>query len=157
MKTFYLSIGGLEIARLRRVRRLALVAATALGLGGCATLGVAGAEPFTVSQVVAMSRAGEPADAIIAKMRESGTVYRLSASQLAKLHDEGVPDAVVDYMQETYLASIRRRQELEDWDYWTGVDGFWYGGLPYGWPDDWVVLPRVSSPKERDGRPRGGA
>jgi hypothetical protein len=94
--------------------------------------------------VVAMSRAGQPADAILEKVRDSGTVYRLSASQLAKLHDDGVPDAVLDYMQETYLDSIRQRQELDDWQYWTGVGGYWYGGVPYGWPDDWFVLPEGS-------------
>jgi hypothetical protein len=107
-------------------------------------------EPVTVAQVVAMSRAGQPADAIVAKMRESGTVYRLSASQLAGLRDQGVPDTVIDYMQGTYLSAVRQRQELEGWDSWTGVDGYWYGGAPYGWPDDWLGDVGVSSPGDRD-------
>ena len=140
-----LPIGRLEIGRTRGVRPLALIAAAALVLGGCATLGIGGPEPVTVDQVVAMSRSGLPADAILERMRDSGTVYRLSASQLAKLHDDGVPDAVLDYMQDTYLESVRQRQELNDWHYWTGVDGYWYGGLPYGWSDDWFVLPEVPS------------
>lgn len=68
-------------------------------------------------------------------MRVSGTVYRLSASQLAHVHDEGVPDAVVDYMQQTYLGTVRRDRALEDWAHWTfAVDGYWYGDRPYGWP-----------------------
>lgn len=143
MKTWDLSIGGLEIGRTRGLGPLALIAAAALLLGGCATIGIGRPEPVTVDQVVAMSRSGQTTDAMLAKMRESGTVYRLSASQLAKLHDEGVPDAVLDYMQETYLESVRQRQELDDWQYWTGVDGYWYGGLPYGWSDDWLVLPEL--------------
>jgi hypothetical protein len=133
-------------------KRWAWVLATvaALALSGCATLGIGRPRPVTVAQVVAMSRAGEPADAIVAKMRDSGTVYRLSASQLAELRDRGVPDAVIDYMQGTYLAAVQRRQELQDWDSWTGVDGYWYGGLPYGWPDDWLGDVDVSPPVDRD-------
>ena len=69
-------------------------------------------------------------------MRRSGTVYRLKASQLAQLKEEGVPDSVIDYMQETYLDAVRNDQALEDWNRWTMEDdGFWYAGSPYGWPD----------------------
>ena len=85
-----------------------------------------------------MSNEKIPVETMLAKMRESGTIYRLSASQLAHLHDEGVPDAVVDYMQETYLEAVRRHQALEDWAHWTlAVDGYWYGGRSYGWPRPW--------------------
>ncbi len=133
------------LGRLGRV----VVAAT-LVLGGCASLGGGRPQPVTAGQVVAMSRAGEPVATIVERMRASGTVYRLSASQLASLHDQGVPDAVLDFMQGTYLTAVRQHQELEDWDQWTGVDGYWYGGLPYGWPDDWIGLPAVSAPAEHD-------
>jgi hypothetical protein len=124
---------------------MVLAVVSVLTLGGCATLGM-GSRPaaVTVDQVVAMSHAGQPADAIIAKMRKSGTVYRLDASQLAKLHDERVPDAVLNYMQQTYLTAVRNRTELDDWDYWTGLDGYWYGGLPYGWDEDWIGVPWVA-------------
>ena len=57
--------------------------------------------PVTVPQIVLMSKEGVPADEIIEKMRESGTVYILQASQLAQLKEQGVPDAVIDYMQQT--------------------------------------------------------
>jgi hypothetical protein len=71
-------------------------------------------------------------------MRESGTVYRLKASELAKLKEEGFPDAVIDYMQQTYLDAVRRNQALEDWSHWTvGPDQYWYGGGPFGWSDGW--------------------
>ena len=94
--------------------------------------------PVTVPEVVQMSKAGVPVDTLLQKMRDSGTIYRLTASQLVHLHEEGVPNAVLDYMQETYLAAVRRDQALEDWRHWAlAVDGYWYGGRPYGWPRPW--------------------
>ena len=89
--------------------------------------------PVTVPQILLMSKEGVPADEIIEQMRESGTVYRLQASQLAQLKEQGVPDAVIDYMQQTYIDAVRRDQSLEDWDNWTLADDcFWYGG-PWWW------------------------
>jgi hypothetical protein len=92
-------------------------------------------EPVTIPQVLQMSEAGLPAEEIIERMRVSGTVYRLEASRLAMLRDEGVPDEVIDYMQRTYLDAVRRDQRLQDMRYWTpGGPGYWYGGPHYGWP-----------------------
>lgn len=109
---------------------LLLIGASFLFLWGCATV-----EPkvVTVPQIVEMSKAGTPAPDIIRTIRDSRTVYRLSASHLARLREQGVPDAVIDYMQQTYIDSVRRNQELEDWRYWTPYrDGFLYGGPPFG-------------------------
>lgn len=100
-------------------------------------------EPVTVSQVIDMSKASMPSDEIIAKIRASGTIYRLDASQLADLRDQGVPNPVIDYMRQTYLNAIRRDQALEDQSRWTlEADQYGYGGLPYGWPyypDDFII------------------
>jgi hypothetical protein len=85
-----------------------------------------------------MSKEGLPVETILQKMRDSGTTYRLTASQLVRLHEDGVPEAVLDYMQETYLAAVRRDQVREDWRYWAfAADGYWYGGRPYDWPRLW--------------------
>jgi len=85
-----------------------------------------------------MSKAGVPMETIIQKMRDSGTTYRLTASQLVQLHEEGVFNAVLDYTQETYLEAVRRDQALEDWGYWTlAAGGYRYGGRPYGWLRVW--------------------
>lgn len=114
-----------------------------IGVAGCAggLLGP-GPPPLSVSEVVEMSQAGIPAEEIILKMQESGTVYRLSASELVRLHEQGVPDEVLDYMQETYLESVRENQRLEDMRLWNyGYDGYWYGGVPFGWPDSWIIVP----------------
>lgn len=122
---------------LRRVQqRLWLVAMimAALGLGGCASM-FNTPPPVTVPEIIKLSREGVPDYEIIDKMRKSGTVYRLKASQLAELHAQGVPDSVINYMQRTYLQAVRRRQELDDWDNWNELDGWWYGGPYWGWPD----------------------
>ena len=84
------------------------------------------AEPVTVGQVIEMSKEGVPAETIVRKMRDSETVYRLTAAQLAELHDMGIADQVLDYMQQTYIEAERREQIRDDWgerDMW-GV-GFW--------------------------------
>ncbi len=88
---------------------------------GCTTYRL---EPVTVGKVVQMSKSGVSSSQIIAEMRESRTVYPLKASQLARLHEQGVPDDVIDYMQSTYIASARRQQNLQDWYYWTPYGPF---------------------------------
>jgi len=119
-----------------------VIAAAFFFLSGCATLGFTTSSPVTVADIVTMSKDNVPPDQIIQKMRESRTVYRLKASELAKLKQEGVSDAVINYMQQTYLNAVRRNQALEDWSYWnSGLDGYWYGGGPYGWPDEWYEQP----------------
>ena len=115
-----------------------LVSLGSLLLAGCASF-QGTREPVTVPQIIQMSQDKVPAYEIIERMGKSGTTYRLSAAQLANLRQQGVPDPVINYMQRTYLEAVRREQRLDDWTYWTDVDGWWYGGRPYGWSDDWVM------------------
>lgn len=113
-----------------------LILIVALALAGCAT--VAEGPPVTVPQIVAMSQAGTPPDQIIAKIKKSGTTYRLKANQLADLKNKGVPGPVINYMQQTYLDAVRQQQAMADWDRWTqDDDGYWYGGCPYHWGLSW--------------------
>jgi len=85
--------------------------------------------PVTVPQILEMSEAGVPPDTIVQKMRDSGTVYRLQASQLAKLKERGMPDAVLNYMQQTYLDAVRTDQSRADFNNWAMIgDGDVYGG-----------------------------
>lgn len=62
----------------------------------------------TPEEVVQWSREKMAPAQIIQCMRDSHAAYRLSASSLARLHDQGVDDAVIDYMHETHLAAVRR-------------------------------------------------
>jgi hypothetical protein len=68
----------------------------------------------TVDEVVTMSKQGTPADAVIEKMRDSESVYRLSASKLLELKREGVPGEVLDYMEHTYLTEACRQAIWDD-------------------------------------------
>jgi hypothetical protein len=96
-------------------------------------LGEPARPPVTVPQIILMSKEGVPPGEIIDKIQYSGTVYRLQASQLAQLKEQGVSDDVINYMQQTYINAIRSDQSREDWDNWTlAGDGFWYGG-PWWW------------------------
>lgn len=85
-------------------------------LSGCAALEVKRPDPVTVGQVIQMTKRGTPPETIVQKMRDSGTVYGLSAAELAQLHDLGVADPVLDYMQQTYITAERRQQSRGDWD-----------------------------------------
>ena len=49
-------------------------------LGGCSTFGFKEPEPITVGQVIQMNKDGVPPDTIVQKMRDSDTVYRLTAA-----------------------------------------------------------------------------
>jgi hypothetical protein len=63
--------------------------------------------PPSLEQVVEMSQAGKPAVEIIQELQETRAVYPLTGSQIAALHDQGVPDTVLDYLQNAYAESIR--------------------------------------------------
>jgi len=81
-------------------------------LGGCAS---SPSKPqFPVDQVVAMSKQGAPADAVIEKMRDSRSVYPLPASKLLELKREGVSDEVLNYMEQTYLTEACRQAIWDD-------------------------------------------
>ena len=95
--------------------------------GGCSTLGVEQSKPpVTISEVIQMTQEGVPADTIVEKMREAKSVYRLNAAELARLHDRGIADPIINYMQQTYLEAVRREQSLADWNDWAmWGDHFW--------------------------------
>lgn len=110
-------------------------------------------EPVTVPQIVEMSKAGTPEEEILHKMRESGTVYRLQASQLSDLVQQGVSTNVVNYMQQTYLHAVRRDAAYDSWDNWHSYGPYWYGGAPYGWPYERVIVIRERPPPPPPPRP----
>jgi hypothetical protein len=73
--------------------------------GGCA--GMQRRPPPSIDQIVEMGKAGKPAEEIVRELQETRAVYPLTASQIVRLHEQGVPDAVLDYMQNAYADSIR--------------------------------------------------
>ena len=92
-----------------------ILLSSVIQFGGCATLTFKQPEPVTIGQVIEMSKQGVPAGTIVEKMRGSQSAYRLTAAQLAELHDLGIADHVLDYMQQTYIEAERREQSNEDW------------------------------------------
>ena len=88
---------------------LGILAITLL-LGGCATL--ARPESLTMDQVIAASKAGEAPPALIKRLQDSYTVLPLSATDIVRLHEEGVAPEVLDYLQRAQIAEVRRREAL---------------------------------------------
>jgi hypothetical protein len=88
----------------------------------------------TVPDIVQMSNDGMSSKDIIRDIRQSHTAYDLKADQLVKLHEEGVQDSVINYMEETKIDLVRQNQSYESSSYWWPYDGFYYGGFGWGWP-----------------------
>ena len=103
-------------------------------LGGCA--GMERRPPPSLEQVVEMSQAGKPAEEIVRELQDTRAVYPLTGSQIARLHDQGVPDTVLDYLQNAYAESIR-------WEAWRRYDYsfYWYDCF-YCYHRPVIVVPR---------------
>lgn len=56
---------------------------------------------FTLDEIVSDSKQGEAPDEIIAKIKESGSHYELSPTQVLDLHRQGVDAKVLDYIQQS--------------------------------------------------------
>jgi hypothetical protein len=117
------------------------VAAAVFALAGCATLGEPLPPPPSLAEIVASARAGEPAQQIIERMQRSRAVYRLPASALANLREQGVPDPVIDYMQSVHLDVVRFEESMRALSFQGPGWGPW--GPAYGWRDPfWPHRPR---------------
>ncbi len=130
----------------RKLTAYCVALTVALLVSGCATTAVKLPEAPTVEEVVKLSQAGVPPDEIIRRMHEARAVYLLPASELAKLHDQGVSDRVIDYMNQTHLEAVRREEALYQrdlylwygWPSYRGYPGYWWYGAPYGpWAPYW--------------------
>ncbi len=117
----------------RPLRILASVVAWAVvtGATGCANLNKP--PPPSLAEVVQMSDDGLSDDEIITRLHESDAVYPLSAAKILDLDRQGVSTPVLDYMQQAYVASERRRERLTYGDpYWRGhYWGYPCFGCPY--------------------------
>jgi hypothetical protein len=92
--------------------RAACLAFAVLLFAGCA--GLHRGPALVVGEVLELSQSGLPPEEIVERMRAAGGVYRLRASELADLRARGVPDEVIDYMQETWLEQVRREAWIEE-------------------------------------------
>src|ERR1044072_2712959 len=88
-----------------------------LAVAGCA--GMDRRPPPSLDQIVEMSKAGKPPEEIIRELQETRAVYPLTGSQIAKLHEQGVPPSVLDYLQNAYMDRVRWESRMTyDSPYW---------------------------------------
>jgi len=91
------------------------------------------AQLVSVPDIIQMSKDGVSSKDIISEIKQSHTAYDLKADQLIKLHNEGVQDSVINYMEETKIDLISQNQRYASSSYWWPYDGFFYGGFGWGW------------------------
>jgi hypothetical protein len=103
-------------------------------LDGCASM--QHPPPPSIDQIVELAHAGTPAEEMIRQLQDSRAVYPLTATQIVKLHEDGVPDTVLDYMQNAYAESIRRDARMQ----YEGAYG-WHNCF-YCYRSPVIVVPR---------------
>ena len=110
------------------------------------------------AELIRLSKEGATAKDIIAKIKETGSRYDLSASQAIELHGQGVNAEVLDYVQSARMQELRdrvaeeinqreqrhaqelwREQELRRNSY--DHDLWWPGYLGFGWNYGYPLRP----------------
>src|SRR5262249_55548359 len=97
----------------------------------------AASQPLPISEVVTLSESGTPPEQVIQRIKSSRTTFALRGSDFAKLKVVGVPDPVLDYMQESFVDEL----DLQT-GYWMLGEGL--GGCPSCYPQP-VDLNRMLS------------
>jgi hypothetical protein len=93
----------------------------------------------TVQRLKTLLLEGETTPALMAEIDQSGTVYRLTTEQRESLRADGMPPALLSRMQETYEGALRAHPDLaKSNDQWLKIGDYSYGGLPAGWPREWL-------------------
>ena len=111
------------------MRKLAVLLCALLA-ASCATLEPR-PNPLTADDVIARAKNGVSAKEIIDELRRTDTVIPLSTAEIVRLHEAGVPDEVLDYLQYAQIQEIRWRDRFSG--YWYGP-GFYRGFGPCPWP-----------------------
>ena len=95
---------------MRQIRLV--IAVCALLAGGCAGFDP-GPPPLTAAEVVNLSKAGEPPQAIVGRLKSSQTVLWLNDADLLALRQAGVAPEVLDYLQSAQRSETRRRAQFD--------------------------------------------
>ncbi|MBL8511815.1 MAG: hypothetical protein JNM52_09230 [Betaproteobacteria bacterium] len=115
---------------------LTLGVGASLLMGGCANFNQPERAPITLEQIVEMAKAGKDGPTIISEIKASDTSYDITASQYAKLSRDGVPDAVLDYMQQGQLKMVERAGRRQGYE-----DAFFFNSPRYGLGIGWYPRP----------------
>ena len=119
---------------------LAAACASTSGPAARSAAAPAKTEVLTVQQIRTMVQQGQSIQAIMGEIQETGTVYNLSDDQSQRLRGTGFSATLLSFMELTYTHAIEANPALKSSkDQWHQIDGFWYGGRPFGWPEAWVV------------------
>ena len=105
-------------------------------------------EVLTVQQILTMTEQGRSFEEIMGEIQATGTVYKLSDDQSQRLRGSSFSATLLSFMELTYTHAIEANPALKKSnDQWHQIDGYWYGGRPFGWPEAWVVgAPRFGEP-----------
>lgn len=100
-------------------------------------------QPLSGAEVVALAREGKTPQQIIEEIKRTDTVLPLQASDIVSLHEAGVPDEVLNYLQAAQINEIRWRDRNSQF--------FWYGPMDRGfgpcpWPYGGFRRPYVGGP-----------
>lgn len=63
-------------------------------------------DPLPIAEVVELSKSGTPQQQVIQHIRESRTTYQLRGSDFVKLKGAGVPDPVLDFLQQSLVDDL---------------------------------------------------
>ena len=97
-------------------------------------------EVLTVPKLSRMAEMGTQPSVIIGEIQRTGTVYRLTPQQAQDLKSSGIPPGIMSFIDLGYTNAIEKNPDLAKSDaQWHQIDGYWYGGTPFGWPREWVV------------------
>ncbi len=94
--------------------------------------------PLSLAEIREMSAKHVSDETILAALRASRAVYRLTAQDISALQEAGVSQAVIDYLLKTpelYQAEQRVYRTYYYYPpppYWYWHDTFWFGAH-YGW------------------------
>ena len=86
-------------------------------------------QPLTAGDIIALTEAGLTDQAIIHRIADTRTVFRLDDADIAQFRQAGVSERVVNYLHDAnvrFTASERRRAEIEN-EEWHQRYGLWYG------------------------------
>jgi hypothetical protein len=94
---------------------------------------------LTVADISRMVQSGQQPGVVLAEMQRTGTVYDLTTIQTQGLRADGMPASLLSEMELTRRYALEKEPSLAtSRERWKQIDGIWYGGLPLGWPAEWV-------------------
>ena len=121
---------------LNALGRIAVLLALSMALASCASMGRPLPPPPMLEEIVRLSKDKVPAEAIIDRLQASRAVYRLSGSELARLREQGVSDAVLDYLHRAEIDQARYDEWLRARDRYFFYGPYFGRGFygPWGYP-----------------------